>query len=168
MVIAPSNDKKYFPVYKTISKSSANAEIDALLQYLSIKCNDAKVDVSDLHFEERSLLEIFDRVAKRRIYCHIFHEDMEMGELNEAAIICYWLLKLRPFVSLSRGAADVNGYFALCLAIDTARVYAKKIGKPLALENNLVEMIKHLHHAFVYRNLGHEAISAMLRCLARV
>jgi len=53
--------------------------------------------ITNIIVHEDTLLEIFDRIEKRRIYFHIFYDGCKMGELNEGALMCFWIIKLCPF-----------------------------------------------------------------------
>ena len=57
----------------------------------------------DLNFENNivvdapAVAEIFVRVDKRKDYFIIFHDDTDMNEIKEAALMAYWILKFKPF-----------------------------------------------------------------------
>ena len=52
---------------------------------------------TEITVNPETLYELITRVEKRRIYFHINYNGLKMGELNEGALICFWILKLMPF-----------------------------------------------------------------------
>jgi hypothetical protein len=61
------------------------------------------------------MLEIIERVEKRRVYFHVFYDGCKMGELNEGALFCYWILKLQPFFYTGMDSNMLNAKISLCL-----------------------------------------------------
>lgn len=57
--------------------------------------NDLKLD--DFEIDEPMLAELLVRIDKRKDYFIIFHDDTEMNEIKEAALVAYWLIKFKPF-----------------------------------------------------------------------
>jgi len=53
----------------------------------------------------------------RRVYFHIYH-PIEMDELNEGALICFWILKLMPFKHEKISTALLNTKIAYTLFIN--------------------------------------------------
>ena len=81
-----------------------------------------------------------------------------MGELNEACLLCFWILKLSPFSYISNPDYNINFSIAISLFTRGVIFTAKKRGQNPNLNNNV---ILHLTHAFKYRDLSKEAIMAI-------
>jgi F0F1-type ATP synthase membrane subunit a len=102
-------------------------------------------------------------VQRREVYFHVFH-DIEMGELNEACLNCFWIMKFCPFHYVREPNHNINITFALALFTRAITYVTKK-------ENNrppnyTESAIKHLVHAFAYRDLSKEALMAIGKSLA--
>jgi len=72
--------------------------------------------ISEILFDQEALYEIITRVEMRRVYFHIYH-PIEMGELNEGALICFWILKLIPFKHDTISTGLLNAKIAQILFI---------------------------------------------------
>jgi len=115
--------------------------------------------------EKNSLIrEIISRVEKRKVYFHLFHNGLEMGELNESALYCFWILKFQPFklkrnkITATRNTNKVNVLIAVHLFLAAVRIAVnKKKGTNCAL-NISNEFLKNLAYSFKYQDLSKEAI----------
>jgi len=115
--------------------------------------------------EKTSLIrEIISRVEKRKVYFHLFHNGLEMGELNESALYCFWILKFQPFklkhdkITAIRNTNKVNVLIAVYLflaAVKTAVNKKKGTNYGLNISN---EFLKNLAYSFKYQDLSKEAI----------
>ena len=54
-----------------------------------------------------ALAEVVSKVERRKKYYTVFHkiEEGHLDEYKEAALLCYWIVKLKPFQMLHRDAA---------------------------------------------------------------
>jgi len=93
-----ANKPKDFPIFTQVDSATMQHLMDKLPKFLH---NIAAVlgikSSTEIIVDQEILYEIFTRVEKRRVYFHIYHNGLEMGELNEAALIVFWILKLMPF-----------------------------------------------------------------------
>jgi hypothetical protein len=103
------------------------------------------------------MYEIAERIEKRRVYFHVFY-DVDMGELNEASLLCFWILKLHPFFSESIQSDVLNAKIAIYLFFTAASYTATANKKHINTNDKLVE---NLYYAFRYRDLSKEAIMAL-------
>jgi len=71
--------------------------------------------ITDIYPDPSVLIEICDRIEKRRVYFHVYYNSCKMGELNEGALICFWILKLMPFSHINISANELNAKIALLL-----------------------------------------------------
>jgi len=120
------------------------------------------LEISDLQVSEDCVIEIIERVEKRRIYFHIFHNGMKLGELNEFALYCYWILKLTPFRCQSIQNNELNAKIALKLFLNAVRTIAIERKSHVNLKT---EIIQELYYSFRYRDLSKEAIMNLAESL---
>jgi len=112
--------------------------------------------------------DIIGRVEKRKVYYHLFHKGLVMGELNEIALYCFWILKCQPFKykndkssNASSGEWDtdkVNLLIALSLFLSV--IYDEK--KDF---NPSESFIRTLKYSFKYHDLSKEAIMTLAASL---
>ena len=117
---------------------------------------------SDIFCRREVLCEIFNRVEMRRVYFYIYHNGIDMGELNEGCLLCFWILKLMPFEHDYFSNITLNVKIALCLFINMLRYVAAKTNKIANIKGVTVDYIS---YAFMYRDLSKEAIMALAESL---
>jgi hypothetical protein len=49
------------------------------------------------HTSTFDIVDMINRVDKRKAYYYCFHKEMKINECKVAALYAYWILKLRPF-----------------------------------------------------------------------
>jgi hypothetical protein len=101
------------------------------------------------------MLEIYERIEKRRVYFHIFYNGCKMGELNEGSLMCFWILKLMPFTHPNIPANELNAKIAFYLLNNMLLYYAKKNNKEVNISNSLS---KNIYYSFRFRNVSKKAI----------
>jgi len=116
-------------------------------------------DISEIKIYHDTMYEIFTRVEKRRVYFHIYHNEMEMGEMNEGALLCFWILKLMPFHSADIPASVLNTRIAYVIFVNLLKYIASKTNKHVNVKKLLMD---NLLYAFQYRDLSKEAIMALV------
>jgi hypothetical protein len=163
MTLQPSADPKDFPVFGNMGEAIRGAKTADLLQPLcSYATRELSFEWVDIKQNEGLIKKIVDMVQRRQVYFHVFH-DMEMGELNEACLFCFWILKLCPFYYVKDPNYNINVTLALAMFTRAITYEAKKRGgKP----NFTKGVVEHLVHAFTYRDLSKEAIMAIAKSLA--
>jgi hypothetical protein len=161
---AISIDIKDFPVYGTLSPSVYAQKEQDLLNNLRRWYTSDGSDWSNVKYNSEQLRFIIDMVERRRVYFHVFHGGMNMGELNEACLYSFWVLKLYPFFDASNPDIDVNRYFALEL-FTNAITYTADNRTPKEKANFGLHIMKHLLHAFRFRDLSKEAMMALAESL---
>jgi hypothetical protein len=155
-------DPKDFPVFGVLDKASYIAKRSDLLRAVLHVSRELGIDRHTVRYSLDRIDNIVDLVQRRRVYFHVFHGGMDMGELNEACLICFWILKLNPFQDATDPNHNVNLIFALALFTRAINYTAEKRGH----EPNLTEnTVSHLIHAFIYRDLSKEAIMAIAESL---
>ena len=117
---------------------------------------------ADIFCREEVLYEIFNRVEMRRLYFYIFHKGIDMRELNEGSLLCFWILKLMPFEYEKFPNITLNVKIAACLFINMIRYVANKRGRRANIKGDTID---YLTYAFTYRDLSKEAIMALAESL---
>jgi len=149
-----SNNTDDFPIFSGIDRSTANGMLAKLLKrlgnFLSVLEGFGEINCSP-----DVMLDIFDRIEKRRVYFHVFYKGCRMGELNEGSLLCFWVAKLQPFHRSGVDSVRLNAKIALCLFINTVYFHCEKTGK----EKKMAEhFIKDLYYALMYRDISKESL----------
>ncbi|MCL2064069.1 MAG: hypothetical protein FWG98_06815 [Candidatus Cloacimonetes bacterium] len=144
-----------FPIYENLKKEEFKNVLDDFINLLK------KTTFCDWKFigkDDKLIIEIINLIQKRRVYFHVFHEK-QMGELNEISLVCFWILKLRPFFYKKNPRININLTLSITLFKQFIERMAKIKGKKIDFPTN------HLLHAFKYRDLSKEAIMAIAESL---
>jgi hypothetical protein len=149
------NKPEDFPVFSHISQETVKSMIEKLNRYLSFFPKSNMIDdiTADMHI----IYEIAERIEKRRVYFHVFY-NVNMNELNEVSLLCFWILKLHPFFSKSTQSDVLNAKIAISLFFTAASYSARASNKRINTADILVE---NLYYAFRFRDLSKEAIMAI-------
>jgi hypothetical protein len=150
-----ANKPEEFPVFSHISKETVKSMVEKLNRYLSGFSHSHAI--KDITGNMDTLYEIAERIEKRRVYFHIFY-DLNMGELNETSLLCFWILKLHPFFSNSVSADILNTKIAVYLFFTAASYSANATKKHI---NTAYKLVENIHYAFRFRDLSKEAIMAL-------
>jgi len=160
-----SNKPEDFPKFEPLSKEIIAEK--ALNLRTWIWDNERDIPKGRLAVSNECVIDIIDLVEKRRVYFHIFH-GIEMSEWNEAALYCFWILKLQPFYEIplgnipARQSNEVNTNIAIRLMRRTiARIKEDTKNKKF----NKGSIFSNVKHAFRYRDMSKEAIMALFECL---
>jgi hypothetical protein len=150
-----ANTPEEFPIFTKLD----NRQIALLSSKFKFYLADFETNqnLSDIVQSPSVIIEICERIEKRRIYFHIFY-NCKMGELNEGSLMCFWILKLMPFSHNTIPANELNAKIALYLFYNVLLYHAKKNGKKVNLSDSLN---KDLYYAFRFRDLSKEAIMAL-------
>jgi len=104
------------------------------------------------------MYEIIERIEKRRVYFHVYHNGCKMGELNEGALMCFWIMKLTPFYLNGMPGNILNAKIALCLFMNVLHYHARKKNAKLSATKRMVDDI---YYAFRFRDLSKEAVMVL-------
>jgi len=158
-----------FPVFTPPDSSMISAWMKKLKDYFLHNVVNALgiQNLSELKFSRHILYEIFTRIEKRRVYFHIYHKGMEMGEINEGALLCFWILKLMPFQMKGMATSLLNTKIAYIVFVNLLHYIVNKSNKNAGAGAKLHINIKKklmddLLYAFQYRDLSKEAIMALV------
>lgn len=111
---------------------------------------------------QRTLLpRVILRVDKREGYFIVFHDQTHINEIKQAALVAYWILKLRPFMvktddpELSHKYCRINEGFAMFYLLSAFKQYARRKGNAVTeLSDRLIDEVK---YAFTYWDLSKES-----------
>jgi hypothetical protein len=112
--------------------------------------------------DDERLYELIVRVEQRRVYFHVFHYPMQMGELNEFVLYAFWILKLCPFNLPNVDPGIFNRDLAFAIFTRAIKAEAKARGK---LTNLTSSVSKRLLEDFRYRDLSKEALMTIAETL---
>jgi len=163
MIPPSSTDPSDFPVFGAMGKGVyVVRKTNLLLPLYHFAAGELAYSWGDIEFSQERINDIIEMVQRREVYFHVYH-GVKMGELNEACLNCFWILKFQPFRYAPEPSNNINIAFALALFTRAITYTAKKNGvKP----NFTEETIEHLRHAFTYRDLSKEALMAIAKSLA--
>ena len=151
-----ANTTKDFPIFSKLDMRQITLLSAKFSFYL--KDFEANTGLNNIKHDPSALIEICERIEKRRVYFHIFYNGCKMGELNEGSLMCFWILKLMPFSHESIPANELNAKIALYLLNTMLIYYAKKTNKKVNISATLYS---DLYYAFRFRDISKEAIMAL-------
>jgi len=150
-----ANKPQDFPIFTSLDKNTIQNLLSKILSYLCNISSILKIDPTKIDIPKDIMYEIVERIEKRRVYFHIFYDGCKMGELNEGALICFWILKLHPFQYNGIPNNILNAKIALCLFMNVLRYHTNKTNTKLNITNNIINDI---YYSFRFRDLSKEAI----------
>jgi len=159
-----ANKPEEFPKFTSLDPTTIERLMNKIPQYLHNISTVLKIgNLNDLLVDQEALYEIITRVEMRRVYFHIYH-PIEMGELNEGALICFWILKLMPFKHETISTPLLNAKIAYTLFSNMLFYVAAKTN-PKRKVNVKSDLMNNTFYAFRYRDLSKEAIMALAESL---
>ncbi|MCL2064358.1 MAG: hypothetical protein FWG98_08305 [Candidatus Cloacimonetes bacterium] len=114
-------------------------------------------ELIDITIEYDTFYEIAKFVEEKRSYFSVFHQ-VQICELKECSIICYWILKLMPFKHDSITNSKLNTKIAFSFFTRILFFVAESNNKKKHLDENT---LKYLMYAFQYKDLDADAIFAI-------
>jgi hypothetical protein len=157
-----ANKPEEFPQFTKLDDAVIASLLGKFNQYLG--AFSVKTGISNIVISEETLFEIFERIEKRRVYFHIFYKGCKMGELNEGALMCFWIVKLCPFLCHSIPADILNAKIAIFLFNSMTSYIARKQGKQARITPKIVE---DLYYSFRFRDISKEALMLLAESLVQ-
>ena len=157
-----TNKPKEFPIFTKLDDNMAQD----LLVKLNLYLNDftRSTGINNIFVHESALLEIFDRIERRRVYFHIFYNGCNMSELNEGALLCFWIIKLCPFICQNIQPDILNAKIALFLFNKVLSYVASKTHKQVLITE---QTIKDLYYSFRFRDISKESLMLLAGSMIR-
>ena len=156
------NRPEEFPVFTSLNKQTMQEKLKPFYEHLYNAFEMIGMDHKKIYVHEKIIYEIIEKVEQRRVYFHIFHNKFEMGELNEGALFCFWILKFNPFYSAQIPNNILNIKIAFYYLMMALQYYTRKKNKRMNITNNIINDIL---YAFQYRDLSKEAIMLLAESL---
>jgi hypothetical protein len=148
-----ANKPEDFPIFTKLDNSTVRDLLAKLNAYLNIFTQ--TTGIAGIVAHEDTLLEIFDRIEKRRAYFYIFHNGCSMGELNEGALMCFWIIKLCPFMCENVPPDILNAKIAMFLFYRVVAFVAARLNKKVCMTEHT---LKDLYYSFRFRDISKESI----------
>ena len=155
-----ANKPEEFPIFTKLDNGMARELLAKLNLYL--KNFTQSTGIADITVHEDTLLEIFDRIEKRRGYFYIFYNGCKMGELNEGALMCFWIMKLCPFTCLKVPPDILNAKIVLFLFNKVLSLVAVKSNKQV---NITEQTVKNLYYSLRFRDISKESLMLLAKSL---
>lgn len=134
--------------------------LEVIKVYIS---KDKNLEIDEIGCDFFSLSELVVRVDKRKDYFLIYHNQTQMNEIKESALICYWILKFRPFSYRGTKKKDhffqINEIFATEVLLSAIKEVTKSSECHFSISSDYV---RKLIYAFRYWDISKEAM--MLIC----
>jgi hypothetical protein len=157
-----ANKPEEFPRFTKLDGSMIASLLEKLNRYLS--GFSTNTGISGITAFENTMLEIFERIEKRRVYFHIYYDGCKMGELNEGALLCFWIVKLNPFFCHGIPVDILNVKIALYLFNSMLSYIAQKTNKKALVTPHIV---KDLYYSFRFRSISKESIMLLAECMVQ-
>jgi hypothetical protein len=154
-----------FPIYSQPDSATMQRLMNKIPQFLHNIAGVMQLKSPDeILVCQEMLYEILTRVEKRRVYFHVYYDGKKMGERNEGALICFWILKLMPFKHDTIPNSTLNIQIAYTFFMNMLYYEAanSKIKRKVNIKSDL---LANTLYAFKYRDLSKEAIMAMAESL---
>ncbi|MCL2808714.1 MAG: hypothetical protein FWD24_01470 [Treponema sp.] len=78
-----------------------------------------------------------------------------MGELNEGALLCFWIAKLQPFYHPSIDTTKLNSKIAVCIFSNMILFYFKNNKQERKIPPHFVN---DLYYSLLYRDISKESL----------
>jgi len=157
-----ANKIEAFPILTPFDDEVIENMLEKTREYLSDIYDILKIDPQQIRVSKVIMREIIERIEKRKIYFRVFYDGCKMGELNEVALLCFWILKLTPFYLEDIPSNILNAKIALCLFMKVVHYHSQRVGSDFCLTENLMDNI---YYAFRFRDLSKEAIMLLAESL---
>ena len=150
-----ANIPRDFPVFSHIDKNTIDLMAAKIIKLLGNLSTVLGIDTTEITISYDVLIEIIERVEKRRIYFHVFHDGCKMGELNEGALLCFWIVKLHPFYHPKINSSTLNAKIAICLFTNAIFYYSEKAKIERKIQDHF---INDLYYSLMYRDISKESL----------
>jgi hypothetical protein len=162
-MVESSNPSDY-PWFGKISDEKIKEKAGLLMKW--IWNHEIDVPRDRLSVSGSCIANIIELVERRRVYFHVFHR-IKMSEWNEAALYCFWIAKLHPFLEVpppsikARQVNEINAIIAVRMLYNAANKIRQGQGRVRLKQMNISNLV----HAFRYRDISKEAVMALFENL---
>ena len=156
--------------YKFLTSDERQEQIDKLMKVWNdfVSLNDPELSSADVFINKRSLVEVVERVSKRKYYFEVFHKLPHISEFKETALYVFWVTKLKPFTVTNENSklcASVNELFAVHMVLSTF----EKVKNDLKIDSfsyPTEALISDFVYGLKYQDLTKEALVIYVEALA--
>lgn len=129
-------------------------------------CSVFGYDENKFSIDENLVIKIINRLDQRRLHYKIFHQGLEISELKEIAILCYWFNRLKP-ITYNNGTCysteKYNEFFSLYLMVCIIREYNNVRG--ISSQPLTQEIVEDLMYNFAYREISIDSLTLLIDSL---
>jgi hypothetical protein len=150
-----ANKPEEFLTFSPLDRGVIDGMMSKIIKYLGNLSVFLGIDTNEIIKIDDILIEIIERVEKRRIYFHIFYDGCKMGELNEGALLCFWIVKLRPFFHPRINSNTLNAKIAICLFTNAIYYHSDKTKREKRIPE---QFINDLYYSLLYRDISKESL----------
>jgi hypothetical protein len=154
-----------FPVFSHIDKYTIDQMLNKIIKLLGNLSSVLGINTAEITYSEDVLIEIVERIEKHRVYFHIFHDGCELGELNEGALLCFWIAKQHPFYHPKISSNTLNAKIAICLFTNAIYYYTEKMKLDKRISKHF---INDLYYSLIFRDINKEALMILAASFASV
>jgi galactitol-specific phosphotransferase system IIB component len=148
------NNPAAFPIFRPLTIiDKLNQKISEVVTVIYNAAQIINVKWSDIIISKSLLAKTVERVEKRKVYLHVFHNGLQIGELNETVLLGFWMVRLCPFYIKTGG--NVNVRFAAYLICSAIQYVARQSGRNANIN---VETMNDLCYALRYQDISKEAL----------
>ena len=141
--------------YTLLTPPEKYSRLVKIKQFLRHYADIVGINYNDIVCRKEILLDIIEKVEKRRVYFHVFH-SINMSEQNEISLYCFWVLKLCPFFNKSKPGHQINVAITFFTFLEMAHRVCLKTQKRMNPVSR--KYAKDLIYAFQNRDISKEAI----------
>lgn len=156
--------------YVSLTKEELRIEWEKHKRIIEGFLRQNKYEINKFYIDEEAVLSVISKVDQRRDYFHFFHQ-LEMSEIKEAALICFWYVKLQPIClrsdQNSRIYDSINEKLAVYYMLSTFRALLKenKLSQN-RLDTLPKKYINELIYTLTYRDISKEALILLFESIA--
>lgn len=150
-----------------------NEELEAEMKSIAsdfekfVKFEDSNLTKDKLDINQRNLAEVVTRKFKRKEYFKFFHNMKNISELKEVSLLCFWIIKLKPFTILDDKSplrVAINEKFSFNLILSTIKYLLDKQGKDFKEPDK--SFMQDIIYSFKYRDISKEAMMMLVDSIA--
>jgi hypothetical protein len=146
-----------FPVFGSLSKELLKQKFVELMNtIIGLAETNLHLPQADFRADADSINIMIDQVERRCVYFKVYH-GIEMGELNEICLYCFWILKFCPFRT-SDIIHNTNVKLAFLLLFRAVQFTSIKQGRTANLNSKTAARVWHL---FKFHDVSKEAIATL-------
>jgi hypothetical protein len=156
------NNEKY-PEYCYPSPKFVYSEQRKIIELVKAVCLRLKWDFNDVHINKK-LYEAIHRVDQSKLHYKIYRKGMVIGELKEAALLCYWIIRYRPIRFKTEGRDEINEVIAFYILKEAAnKSYKDKFKKG---DKDFSFIIEDVLYNFMHRSVTYDSMILLAKTMA--